>query len=68
MNGVACTPKNVKSKKYPLCCALHLVLPTANPSKAVEKFVDWARTSPLAGEVIDKAGGVAKFNKKAKKH
>ena len=24
----------------------------------MQKFVDWARTSPLAGEVINKAGGV----------
>ena len=70
MNGIACTPKNVSVKKfkYPLSRYIYLVLPSATPSKAVEKFLDWARTSPVAGEVIDKAGGVAAFNKKAKKH
>ncbi len=69
VNGVSCTPKNVNKKfTYPLTRYIYLVLPTANPSKEVEKFLDWARTSPVAGEVIDKAGGVAVFNKKAKKH
>ncbi len=64
VNGVPCTAKTVHSEKYPLWRNIYLVLPTASPSKAVEKFADWARTSPLAGEVIDKAGGVAKYNKK----
>ncbi len=69
VNGIACTPKNVNKKfTYPLTRYIYIVLPTANPSKAVEKFVDWARTSSAAGGVIDKAGGVAVFNKKAKKH
>ena len=31
---------------------------------ALTKFIDWARLSPLAGEVITKAGGVPAFNKK----
>lgn len=64
VNGVPCTAKTVKSEKYPLWRNIYLVVPTANPSKAVEKFADWARTSSLAGEVINKAGGVAKYNKK----
>jgi ABC-type phosphate transport system, periplasmic component len=68
VNGISCSAKTVYREKYPLWRNIYLVVPTANPSKAVEKFTDWARTSPLAGEVIDKARGVAKYNKKAKKH
>jgi phosphate transport system substrate-binding protein len=67
VNGVTCSSKYVKSFKYPLTRYIFMVLPTANPSTAVEKFTDWARTSPVAGEVINKNGGVAAFNKKAKK-
>ena len=66
VNGIACEPKNISVEplKYPLSRYIFIVLPTANPSPAVQKFVDWARTSPVAGEVINKAGGVAAFNKK----
>jgi penicillin amidase len=32
---------------------------------ALTKFIDWMRLSPLAGEVISKAGGVPAFNKKS---
>jgi len=69
VNGVACEPKkiSVEPLKYPLSRYIFIVLPTTNPSPAVEKFVDWARKSPEAGEIINKAGGVAAFNKKAKK-
>jgi phosphate transport system substrate-binding protein len=66
VNGVKCEASkiSVEPLKYPLSRYIFIVLPTANPSPAVQKFVDWARTSPLAGEVINKAGGVAAFNKK----
>jgi phosphate transport system substrate-binding protein len=64
VDGVTCTPDKIKPLKYPLSRFIFLVLPTANPNPAVAKFADWARTSHLAGEVIDKAGGVAAFNKK----
>ena len=66
VNGVACEPKNISVEplKYPLSRYIFIVLPTASPSPAVQKFVDWARTSPVAGETINKAGGVAAFNKK----
>jgi ABC-type phosphate transport system substrate-binding protein len=57
----------VEPLRYPLSRYIFLVLPTASPSKAVQKFADWARTSPLAGEAIAKAGGVPAFNKKPKK-
>ncbi len=31
------------------------------------KFIDWARKDPVAGEIINKSGGVAAFNKAPKK-
>src|SRR4051812_32753690 len=64
VNGVPCTPKKIKPLKYPLSRFIFIVLPTASPNPAVAKFVDWARRNPLAGEVINKSGGVAAFNKK----
>jgi phosphate transport system substrate-binding protein len=66
VNGVPCQANkiSVEPLKYPLSRYIFIVLPTASPSSAVGKFVDWARTSKLAGEVINKAGGVAAFNKK----
>jgi phosphate transport system substrate-binding protein len=66
VNGIPCQANkiSVEPLKYPLSRYIFLVLPTANPSPAVQKFADWARTSALAGEVIAKAGGVAAFNKK----
>jgi phosphate transport system substrate-binding protein len=69
VNGIACESKNISVEplKYPLSRYIFVVLPTASPSAAVQKFVDWARTSPEAGEIINNAGGVAAFNKKAKK-
>jgi phosphate transport system substrate-binding protein len=70
VNGVPCSPSkiSVEPLKYPLSRYIFIVLPTANPSPAVQKFVDWARTSSLAGQVIAKAGGVAAFNKKPHRH
>jgi phosphate transport system substrate-binding protein len=69
VNGVACEASkiSVEPLKYPLSRYIFIVLPTASPSPSVQKFVDWARTSPEAGEIINKAGGVAAFNKKPKK-
>src|ERR1700753_2608270 len=69
VTAMACEGKNISVEplKYPLSRYIFVVLPTASPSPAVQKFVDWARTSPEAGEIINKAGGVAAFNKKAKK-
>ncbi len=68
VNGVPCTPSkiSVEPLKYPLSRYLFMVLPgdgsTSPP--ALTKFIDWMRLSPLAGEVISKAGGVPAFNKK----
>jgi phosphate transport system substrate-binding protein len=69
VNGVPCEASkiSVEPLKYPLSRYIFLVLPSSNPSPAVQKFIDWARTSPLAAEAISKAGGVPAFNKKAKK-
>lgn len=70
VNGIPCQASkiSVDPLKYPLSRYLFLVLPgdgsTAPP--ALQKFIDWARTSSVAGEVILKAGGVPAFNKKAK--
>jgi phosphate transport system substrate-binding protein len=67
VNGIACEPKkiSVEPLKYPLSRYLFLVLPgngTESPP-ALMKFIDWARTSKLAGEVIAAAGGVPAFNR-----
>jgi phosphate transport system substrate-binding protein len=69
VEGIKCIAKNISVEplKYPLSRYIFIVLPTANPSPAVQKFADWARTNAEAGEIINKAGGVAAFNKKAKK-
>jgi phosphate transport system substrate-binding protein len=68
VNGIPCQANkiSVEPLKYPLSRYLFLVLPgdgTPSP-KGLVKFIDWARTSKLAGEVILKAGGVPAFNKK----
>jgi phosphate transport system substrate-binding protein len=68
INGVPCEAKkiSVEPLKYALSRYLFMVLPgdgsTSPP--ALTKFIDWMRLSPLAGEVISKAGGVPAFNKK----
>ncbi|HEX2708920.1 MAG TPA: substrate-binding domain-containing protein [Solirubrobacterales bacterium] len=72
VNGVPCQANkiSVEPLKYPLSRYIFLVLPgdgTSSPP-ALTKFIDWARSSPQAGEVISKAGGVPAFNKKPKKH
>src|SRR3954451_19474704 len=68
VNGVPCAPKkiSVEPLKYPLSRYLFLVLPGdgSTSPKALLKFIDWARRSPLAGSVIAQAGGVPAFNKK----
>jgi phosphate transport system substrate-binding protein len=68
VNGIPCQANkiSVEPLKYPLSRYLFMVLPgdgTQSP-KGLLKFIDWMRTSKLAGEVISKAGGVPAFNKK----
>ena len=67
VNGIPCTPSNVKSLHYPLSRFIWLVLPQNNPNRLVQQFADWARTDPKAGKIIAKAGGVPAFNKGKKK-
>jgi phosphate transport system substrate-binding protein len=68
VEGVKCEPKkiSVEPLKYPLSRFLFLVLPGNGKESppALLKFIEWARKSKLAGEVIAKAGGVPAFNKK----
>src|SRR3984885_12594364 len=64
INGIACSQSEIKSETYPLYRYAWGVLPTNNPSKAVEKFFDWVRTSKQAGQIINRGGAVAAFNKK----
>ncbi len=67
LNGVRCSAKNVRKLKYPLSRFIFLVLPTANPNPLVQRFADWVRTSPIAGKIISKSGGVPAFNRTSKK-
>lgn len=71
VNGIPCTPSkiSVEPLKYPLSRYLFIVLPGdgSQSPPALLKFIDWMRLSPLAGEVISKAGGVPAFNKKPKR-
>ncbi len=68
VNGIPCKASKVSVEplKYPLSRYLFLVLPGdgSGSPKGLLKFIDWARRSKLAGEVILKAGGVPAFNKK----
>ena len=69
VNGIPCAPSkiSVEPLKYPLSRYLFIVLPGdgSQSPPALLKFIDWMRLSPLAGEVISKAGGVPAFNKKS---
>lgn len=63
VNGVPCKPKRIKNFSFPLARYIFAVLPTENPNPDVVKWINWARTSKAAGKIINKAGGVAAFNK-----
>ena len=64
LNGVSCSQANIKNETYPMFRYIWGVLPTNGASPAVEKFFDWVRTSKQAGQIINRAGAVAAFNKK----
>lgn len=64
VDGVPCNQANIKTEHYPLFRYAWGVLPTNDPSPAVEKFFDWVRTSKQAGQIINRGGAVAAFNKK----
>jgi phosphate transport system substrate-binding protein len=63
VNGVPCAAKQIKDFSYPLARYIFVVLPTENPNADVIKWINWARTSKAAGQVIKKSGGVPAFNK-----
>jgi phosphate transport system substrate-binding protein len=67
LNGVACSAKNVKKLSYPLSRFIFLVLPTNGANPLLQRFADWVRTSPEAGKVIAKSGGVPAFNRTSSK-
>ncbi|MEV4419541.1 substrate-binding domain-containing protein [Patulibacter sp. NPDC049589] len=64
INGIAPSAKTIGNQTYPLTRFIFFVLPTTNPNKNVQKFVDWVRTSAAAGKVLTKSGAVPAFNKK----
>lgn len=64
LNGVACNQANIRNETYPMFRYIWGVLPTGHASTTVEKFFDWVRTSKQAGQIINRAGAVAAFNKK----
>ena len=63
VNGVSCSARNIRNKSYPLFRFDWGVIPSAHPSVQVERFFDWVRTSKAAGQIINRAGAVAAFNK-----
>jgi phosphate transport system substrate-binding protein len=63
INGVACSPANVKKESYPLWRYDWYVLPASHPNPAALAFLNWARTSAAAGKVLAAAGAVPAFNK-----
>ena len=63
INGVACSPANVKKETYPLWRYDWYVLPATSPNPAVLAFLSWARTSKAAGKVLSAAGAVPAFNR-----
>ncbi len=64
INGIRCSPANVRKQTYPLWRYDWAVLPQTSPNPAVEAFFAWARTSAAAGKVLTAAGAVPAFNKK----
>jgi phosphate transport system substrate-binding protein len=63
VNGVPCSARTIRNKSYPLFRFDWGVIPSGHPSIQVEKFFDWVRTSKAAGQIINRAGAVAAFNK-----
>jgi phosphate transport system substrate-binding protein len=63
INGVACSPANVKSQKYPLWRYDWSVTPSSHPNPSVLAFFKWVSTTAAAGKVLSAAGAVPAFNK-----
>jgi phosphate transport system substrate-binding protein len=64
INGIACSPANVKKETYPLWRYDWAVMPSSHPNPAALQFFSWARTSAAAGKVLSASGAVPAFNKK----
>jgi phosphate transport system substrate-binding protein len=64
VNGVGCTATNIRKETYPLYRYDWGVLPTGKTNRQVIRFLEWVRTNKTAGEVINKAGAVAAFNRR----
>ena len=62
INGAGCSQGPIKSGRYPLSRFIWGVLPAGNPSRDVEAFFDWVRTSHSAGRIIARTA-VPAFNK-----
>jgi phosphate transport system substrate-binding protein len=60
VNGVACSPAEVKNGKYLLRRYVWFVLPRKKPNKAAVAFKNWILTKNAA-KVINAAGAVAAF-------
>jgi phosphate transport system substrate-binding protein len=63
IGGVPCDAAHIKNESYPLFRYIWSVIPNKGASIPVEKFLDWVRTSRLAGTVISRSGAVPAFNK-----
>lgn len=63
INGVACSPANIRKQTYPLWRYDWSVVPASNPNPAVLRFFAWVRTSAAAGRALSAAGAVPGFNK-----
>ncbi|MDE3131450.1 MAG: substrate-binding domain-containing protein [Acidobacteriota bacterium] len=63
VNGVACSPANVRKERYPLWRYDWYVLPAGKPNAAVLAFLNWARTSRAAGKALVASGAVPAFNR-----
>jgi ABC-type phosphate transport system substrate-binding protein len=58
VNGVSCTPPNIRSEKYPLWRYDWGVVPTKGANRNVIAFLRWAATNKTARSVEAKAGAV----------
>ena len=67
INGVACTPANIKNRSYPLWRYDWAVVPRNAPNSQVLAFFKWVSTSAAAGKILSTSGAVPAFNKVAKK-
>jgi phosphate transport system substrate-binding protein len=63
VNGIACNAANIRKETYPLFRFDWGVIPSTNANANVIKFFRWVHSNKTAGQVINRAGAVAAFNK-----